>query len=132
MMTGWSKFVMMAALVCLLPMAGGCLIAAAGAAGVGAAVYAGGALKESMAGTPDKVATATEKAFTSMKLSMVSKEASKLDGKVIGRTASDKKISVDIKLEGENISKVSIRVGFWGSETESRQLMDEIKKNLKP
>ncbi len=130
MMSRTSRFLMLAAILGLLPAMTGCLAIAIGGAAVGTVAYVNGALTESVQATPDKVVTATEKAFASLKLTLISKNASGLEGKVVGRTSDDKSVTVNIKTKGEKVSEVTIRIGTFGDETKSRVLMDAIAKNL--
>ena len=106
----------------------GCLVAAAGAAG--GVLYAKGDLESTLAATPAKIAAATEKAFVEMKISKTSAVSSDLDSQVIGRSATDKKITVTSKVKGDKVSSISIRVGTFGDKDISRALFDKIKKNL--
>jgi len=106
----------------------GCLVAAAGAAG--GVFYAKGDLETTLAATPAQIAAATEKAFTEMKIAKTSAVSSDLDAQVIGRSATDKKITVTSKVKGDKISSISIRVGTFGDKDISRALFDKIKKNL--
>ncbi len=106
----------------------GCLVAAAGAAG--GVLYAKGDLESTLSATPARIAAATEKAFTEMKIAKTSAVSSDLDAQVIGRSATDKKITVTSKAKGDKISSISIRVGTFGDKDLSQVLFDKIKKNL--
>ena len=106
----------------------GCLVAAAGAAG--GVLYAKGDLESTLAATPAKVAAATEKAFAELKISKTSAVSSDLDAEIIGRSATDKKITVTSKAKGEKFSSISIRVGTFGDKDISQVIFDKIKKNL--
>jgi hypothetical protein len=106
----------------------GCLVAAAGAAG--GVLYAKGDLESTLSATPAKIAAATEKAFAEMKIAKTSAVSSDLDAKIIGRSATDKKITVTSKAKGDKISSISIRVGTFGDKDLSQVLFDKIKKNL--
>jgi hypothetical protein len=130
MASGSTKVVVAMALLGMVPMAAGCLAVAAGAAAVGTYAYVEGKLTETLKAAPDKVADATVKAFETLKLTLVSKEASGLEGKVTGKTSDDKNVTVDIKSEAQGVSKVGIRFGTFGDEAKSKVLMEEIKKNL--
>jgi len=106
----------------------GCLVAAAGAAG--GVFYAKGDLESTLAARPAKIAAATEKAFAELKIAKTSAVSSDLDAQVIGRSATDKKITVTSKVKGDKISSISIRVGTFGDKDISQALFDKIKKNL--
>ena len=126
-----TKLVVLAAVLVLAPaVATGCLAVAVGGAAVGTVAWVEGALVESVPAAPDKVVAATEKAFASLKLTLISKTASGLEGKVIGRTSDDKSVTVTVKSKGEKVSEVNIRFGTFGDEAKSRILMDAIHKNL--
>jgi hypothetical protein len=109
--------------------AGGCLLAAAGA-GAGGAVYVMGDVEEVLSAPTEKVAKASVKALEALKLTVVSEAASALEGKVIGWTSDDKKITITMKREGDKSTKISIRIGTFGDEARSLQILDEIKKRL--
>jgi hypothetical protein len=49
---------------------------------------------------------------------------------VIARDSQDKKVTVKLSATAEGATKLSIRVGVWGSETKSQFIHDQIKKNL--
>jgi ABC-type Fe3+-hydroxamate transport system substrate-binding protein len=110
---------------CVLLVAG----AAAGAAGAGA-MYAKGDLETTLQARPPRIVAASEKAFEEMNIARLSSASTELDGKVVGRTASDKKVTVTVKTEGEKLSKLSIRVGVFGDEALSRQILEKIKKEV--
>jgi len=106
----------------------GCIVAAAGAAG--GVLYAKGDLETTLANTPTKIAIATEKAFREMRISKTSAVSSDLDAEIIGRSTTDKRVTVKINAKGEKLSAISIRIGVFGDEDLSRVLFDKIKKNL--
>jgi hypothetical protein len=80
--------------------------------------------------SPDKVTSAATASVKDMKLLDVTSDSTKIDGKVTAKTAQDEAVTIDIEQAGENISKVTIRVGSTGDEAVSKQILDRIKKNL--
>jgi hypothetical protein len=80
--------------------------------------------------SPDKVTTAAQKAAADLNLLDINAAGTKVDGKVSARTAQGDDVSIDIEQAGENVSKVTIRVGVTGDEAVSKQLMDRIKSHL--
>ncbi len=106
----------------------GCIVAAAGAAG--GVFYAKGDLESTLAASPAKIAAAAEKAFAELKIAKTSAASSGLDSQVIGRSATDKRITITSKAKGDNISSISIRVGTFGDEDLSQTIFAKIKKNL--
>jgi hypothetical protein len=108
----------------------GCLLVAA-AAGTGAGVaYVRGDLDTSLDADAKRVADATERAMKALEINVVSKQADGLDGKIIGRTARDVKMTVVIKAESEKVSKVSIRAGVFGDDAMQDRLLAKIKQEL--
>jgi hypothetical protein len=107
----------------------GCLLAAVGG-GAGGVFYAKGDLETSVTATPAKVEAATAKAFAELEIAPISTTSSELEAKIIGRTTTDKKVTVISKLTGENISSISIRVGTFGDKDISQGVFQKIKKNL--
>ena len=110
-------------------MTSGCLLAAAGA-GAGGVFYAKGDLETRLSATPSQIAAATEKAFKELQITKTSIASSKLDAAILGRTATDKKVTVNSKAESDKLSTISIRVGTFGDKDLSQLIFDKIKKNL--
>jgi hypothetical protein len=82
--------------------------------------------------SPDKVTTAAYKACEDLKLSNINSGSggSKVDGEVTATTAQGENVTIDIKQNGDNVSKVTIRVGATGDNAVSEQLIDRIKAHL--
>jgi hypothetical protein len=125
-----AKLTVLAAVLVLAPALAGCLAVAIGGAAVGTIAYVNGALVETVDATPEKVVAATEKAFASLKLTLISKNSSGLEGKVVGRTSNDKSVKVSVKATGTKTSEVTIRIDIFGDEAQSRILLETIEKNL--
>ncbi len=89
-----------------------------------------GTYSTNVAASPDKVTTAAAKAAEDLKLSDINSSGTKVDGKVTARTAQGDQVAIDIEQAGDNVSKVSIRVGTTGDEAVSKQLVDRIKSHL--
>jgi hypothetical protein len=126
-----ARLIFLAGILALLTMTQpGCLLVAA-AAGTGATVaYATGDLESMVDAPPDKVATAAEAALKDMNLAVISARGSALDADVVGRTASDAKVHVVAKSRGPKTSWVSIRIGVFGNDAMSAQILEKIKQHL--
>jgi hypothetical protein len=124
------KFVALAAVLGLLPTVGGCFYAAVGAAAVGTYAYVKGDLEQTVQAKPEQVVAATQKAFTSLKYVLVSKEADATGGKVSGKSVDNTDVTVKATSVGADATKISVRFGTFGDEAKSRILMDEIIKKL--
>src|SRR5271170_8053448 len=75
------------------------------------ATYTLGAYTAMVDASPDKVTTAAAKAADDLKLVNVNSSGTKIDGQVTARTAQDQPVTISIDQAGDNVSKVTIRVG---------------------
>jgi hypothetical protein len=112
-----------------LSLTPGCLVVAL-AAGVAGVAYVNGDLEAQVDASPQKVVQASVDALKEMDVRILSSDASGIDGRVLGRTALEKKVDVTVKRETDKSSKLSIRVDTFGDETLSRQILDKIKSKL--
>jgi hypothetical protein len=109
----------------------GCVVVAAGAGAAGTA-YVMGSLDSSVPGSPEKVVEASESVLKETDIHVVSKDATGIDGTVVGKTALDKKIEITVKRQDEKTSAISIRVGTWGDRELSQELFEKIRARLQP
>jgi len=79
---------------------------------------------------PERVTAAARQAVEELKFNSVFSEVSVIDGMLTTRTARDKKVDIDIKQEGAGVSRVHIRVGEWGDETLSLQMLESIRAKV--
>ncbi len=89
-----------------------------------------GAYSTMIDGPPDKVAAASQKAADDLKLTDIVGTSTKVDGKVTAKTAQGDAVTIDIDQAGENVSKVTIRVGVTGDDAVSKQLVGRINSHL--
>ena|SRR5258705_4272970 len=115
--------------LCASSSLSGCLVAAAGAGAAGTA-YVMGSLDGSLPGTPEQIVKASESVLKEKDIHMVSSDATGIDGKVVARTATDKKIEITVKRQDEKNAKVSIRVDTFGDHELSTSLFEGIKAKL--
>jgi hypothetical protein len=80
-------------------------------------------------GRPDKVTKAATESVQDMKLTDIVSTGTTIDGKVMAKDAQSDNVEIDIEQAGDNVSKVTVRVGA-GDEAISHQILDRIKKNL--
>ncbi len=107
----------------------GCVIAAVGA-GAGTVAYVRGDLQTVESKSLDDVYEATEKAIKELGLNVTKKTKDAMSATIVARDAQDKKITIKLSATTEETTKLSIRIGVFGSETKSRRIYEEIKKNL--
>ena len=112
-------------LICLQ----GCAVALIGA-GAGSVAYLKGNLEAVLEEDVDQTYQAALKALDKLEISATKKEKDALSAVVVGRTAADKKITIKLKAAENNLTRLSIRVGVFGSRAQSQAIYDEIKKHL--
>ena len=105
-------------------------VGAGGAAGVGGAAYILGDLEATLQHPPQDIAAASEKAFDHLGIKHIETKSSKIHSRVVGRTTSDKKVTVETKLKDGGLSETSIRVGLFGDEEVSRSILKQIERFL--
>jgi len=110
-------------------VAQGCVVAAVGA-GAGTIAYIKGDLEVVESKIIDVVYEATEKAVEQLGLNVSKKTKDALSATIVARDAQDKKVTIKLKATTENTTKISIRVGIFGSETKSRLIYEQIRDNL--
>jgi len=109
----------------------GCVVAAVGAGAAGTVAYIRGDLEAVESRDIDTVYAATKNALGELGLKVTQDSKDALVAKIIARDAQDKKITINLKTTAENTTKLSIRVGVFGSETKSRLIYQKIHDNLK-
>lgn len=92
--------------------------------------FVNGDLQAVLEGSPEEIVSASLGALKELEVPIVSKETSAVDGKLVGRTALQRKIDITVRRETETASKVSIRVDTFGDEAFSRQILDKIRSKL--
>ena len=81
--------------------------------------------------SPDRVVAATEAAMKALDLTVIHAVHSKIDGKIVGRTAQDKQITIRVERQGDEMSRVAIKVGYIGDKAIGHAIIAETKKRLK-
>ena len=80
--------------------------------------------------SPDRVIAATEAAMKELDLTVTYAVSSKIDGKIVGRTAQDKQITIRVERETDEVSRVTIKVGYIGDKAIAHAIIEETKKRL--
>ncbi|NBC11527.1 MAG: DUF3568 family protein [Planctomycetes bacterium] len=89
-----------------------------------------GTLETTVEANPPQVAKAAEAVLKDLELIRVHSTSTEVDGEAFGYTASDKKVSVSIKKESENLSKINVRVGAFGDEDLGVAVITRIEEQL--
>jgi hypothetical protein len=117
----------------IMMVASGCTVALLGAgagAGVAGATYVMGKLEDEVDAPVPKVQQATVAALKSLELPVDKERGDKLGAELESETADNKKIWVSINSLPSSRSKIAIRVGLFGDETHSRQILEAIRTRL--
>lgn len=108
----------------------GCVaVVAAGAAGTGVAWYSG-RLEANLDHNLDAVFAAAQKSLDQLEFANISNKRSRVDARLVSRTALDKKVEITLEKMTDRSTKVIIRVGIFGDETLSMSILDKIKAAL--
>ena len=109
----------------------GCIIAAVGVGAAGTIAYIRGDLEAVESENIDTVYDAALQAAEELELRIISKTKDALSATIIARDAQDKKVQIILRTTAENTTKLSIRIGTFGSETKSTLIYQKIYDNLK-
>ena len=112
----------------------GCLAAAAvgggAVAGAGTIAWIQGELKSTEGYPFAKVWAATVKAIEQLDFIVVNKVSDAISGEIDSVTADNKKVKIQVKRVGDNITEIKIRVDTFGDETLSRYILNKIQSNI--
>ena len=115
----------------LLAFSSGCAVVAGGVIGGGTAAYLKGVLKTKEPASFDKVWFAVVETVEQQEFEVTKKE-SKAGKALIEAKLLDqgKDVYVTVKYHKPEITNLSIRVGIWGNEDESRRILKLIHEKL--
>lgn len=128
-----SKLLLAAMIAPLLALSNGCLLFVAGAAagaGIGTYAYVSGELSASEAIRLDKAWKATLAGVQNLGYTITEKQKNALEGRLVARGPGDKKVQVKLTKKSDTVTELRIRVGTFGDENLSRQILDKIKSHF--
>jgi hypothetical protein len=71
-------------------------------------------------------------AFNQLGIKLVSDQTSELGGTIKGVTSeTNEEITVDLEPKGSNVTQTEIRVGFFGNQGVSEEIVNAIQQNLR-
>lgn len=108
----------------------GCLVAAAAGVAGGTVAYVKGEEEAIVSAGPEQATAAAKAAIEDLKLLLVSHNANAVEGLVKARTLSDKEVTITIKAESSELSRVTVRIGYFGDEAMSLQILEKLKAKL--
>lgn len=125
------KLILITMLVGVSLILAGCALFAGAAAGAGTYAWVSGKLTFT---TPHDVARsheATLAAFKRLEIVVVKDETSELGSKMEGKSkTTGETVTVDLEPQASNVTKIDIRVGFFGNHDKEREVADAIRKHL--
>jgi len=98
--------------------------------GVDGTAYSLGHLDVMVRADPKRVVEVAEGVMKELDIDVESVAASGVDGKVVGKTALNKRIEITVERQDSETSKYSILVGSFGDETLSREIHEKMKAKL--
>jgi glutamate synthase domain-containing protein 3 len=108
----------------------GCVAVAVGVGAAGTVAYVRGDLEAVEPRNLADVYEATEKALEELELRVAKKEKDALSGTIVAKDSRNKTIKIKLHAGEDETTKLSIRIGMFGSETKSRLIYEKIKDNL--
>ena len=132
MKTRLKNILLAAAISATMPLFSGCVAVAVGgaAAGVGALVYSEGDLETDLNASPARTVAAVEKTIQNLKMVKESEETKLNETKIKAKNYRDKTVTFTARKINNDITHLSIRVGTFGDENESKRILTEVKRNL--
>jgi len=111
----------------------GCLVVAAGAGAAGTVAYMRGDLDTEEPYRLDVVYAAAREAAKQLELSVLEGKTEKdaLSALIVARDAADKRVTIHLKAQTEQTTRVSIRIGTFGDQTKSQMVYNRIRENLR-
>lgn len=109
----------------------GCMLAVVGVGAAGTIAYIRGDLEAVESEPIDAVYEAALTAVKELELTVTEKSKDALEARIVVHDSQDRKTTIKLKTTAENTTKLSIRVGTFGSETRSRLIYQKIREHLK-
>lgn len=117
-------------LLSVVTVSSGCALLVGAAAGAGGFAYVQGDLQKNFDYPLDRIHKASARALRDIKAVVISDETDKHFSRIKFTLEGDKGGEINIKSLTEKASKLSIRIGIFGDETESQMVLNAIMKNL--
>lgn len=127
------KKIYLLVLATALMFSSGCallLVGGAAAAGAGAVVYVKGELKDTEPNSLDATHAAVLAGLHDLQYAVVNDSKDLINAKTLARTATDTRIEVLLTKQSPTQTEIRIRVGTFGDEALSRQILEKIKAHL--
>lgn len=106
------------------------IIAAAGIAGASAIVWHRGWLEQTLPTPHERVYRAARHALDDLDIVLESETLEADRGVLDGYDAESRRVMVKTLSQGEKSTQVRIRVGLWGDQARSVEILEQLKKHL--
>lgn len=123
----WNRSLVVAALLCLSLTLVGCTPSLVGE---NAAAYSMGRLHARVDRDMNSVYEASVAALEQLEIKVTDKKKDVFGAKILGKTSDEQPITIKIEPETDSSTLLNIRFGALGSETRSRAIYDQIRKEL--
>lgn len=110
----------------------GCGVVLIGGAAAGTVGYVSGELTATLNSPYEQVVAAADRAIAENSISEISKTLEKYQVSYVLKTVQGDKIEMHIAYTTTDLTNISIRVGIFGDEPLSRQILNEIESRLSP
>jgi hypothetical protein len=124
------KLMMISLAALLLASGGGCAVVVVGGAAVAGYAYVKGDLKSTEGASLDKSWNATLLAMKEMSYPVIKQGKDAIAGELTARNASNKDVHIYLKKLSDSATEISIRVGTFGDEQASINILTKIKSHL--
>jgi Protein of unknown function (DUF3568) len=127
------KILLVAMVALVLTVGNGCILFLAGgavAAGAGTVAYLNGELKDTESASLAAVETAAKAGLQDLQIAVIRDTRTAIDAKIYARTATDTKITITLTRQAPALTAIGIRVGTFGDEPLSRQILNKLKAHL--
>ena len=123
-------FTLLTALLGISLLVSGCVAAVAAAGGAGGYAWSRGKLSFTEPHDITSCHDATVSALTALDIKVTGDTTDQLTGRIKGETATGDDLTIDLESQSIRVTKIDVRVGFWGNETQARMIADKIKTRL--
>lgn len=117
------------ALATLLVMGGCGAVIVGGGAALGTYAYVNGEATGTYDATLDTAFVAAKGACSALGIPVTKEEKDNSSARIVGKFNGDT-VTISMKLVGEDITEISVRVGLWGNEGSSRRIHNSITIRL--
>jgi hypothetical protein len=108
----------------------GCLLVAVGAGAAGTVAYVKGDLTATLDAGMDRSYGTVLRALDQLKITATQKQQDTLTSEIIARNSVDEKVTIKLTRTDEKLTNISIRIGIFGDQAQSRIILERIKQNL--